>query len=87
MDEVRNLKSNSAIAFCDYQKAYDMKRRGWMTRVYQLTEVQEKVVYVIIKLMEGWKTRLKVSVGGKVLTSRTMNIRKGVLQGDSYSPV
>ena len=87
MDEVRNLKSNSAIAFYDYQKAYYMKRRAWMTRVYQSTEVQEKVVYVVIKLMEGWKTRLKISVDGKVLTSRAINIRKGVLQGDSYSPV
>ena len=57
MGEVRNLKSNSAMAFYDYQKAYYMKRHGWMTRVYQSTEVQEKVVYVIIKLMEGWKTR------------------------------
>lgn len=64
-----------------------MKRRGWMTRVYQSTEVQEKVVYVIIKLMEEWKTRSQVSVDGKVLTSRMINIRKGVLQGDSYSPV
>ena len=55
--------------------------------MYQSTEVQEKVVYVVIKLMEGWKTRLKISVDGKVLTSRAINIRKGVLQGDSYSPV
>ena len=55
--------------------------------MYQSTEVQEKVVYVIIKLKEEWKTRSKVSVDGKVLTSRMINIRKGVLQGDSYSPV
>ena len=49
--------------------------------------VPEKVVYVIVKLMEGWKTRLDVTEDGKVLTSRKINIRKGILQGDSYSPV
>ena len=50
-------------------------------------EVPEKVVNVIVKLMEGWKTRLEVSEDGKVSTSRKTNIRKGFLQGDSYSPV
>ena len=49
--------------------------------------VREKVVNVIVKLMEGWKTRLEVTEDGKVLTSRKINIRKGFLQGDSYSPV
>ena len=49
--------------------------------------VPEKVVNVIVKLMERWKTRLEVTEDGKVLTSRKINIRKGFLQGDSYSPV
>ena len=37
--------------------------------------------------MERWKTRLDVTEDGKVLTSRTINIRKGFLQGDIYFPV
>ena len=49
--------------------------------------ISEKVVNVIIKLMERWKTRLDVTESGKVLTSRTINIRKGFLQGDIYFPV
>ena len=49
--------------------------------------VPEKVVNVIVKLMQGWKTRLEVTEDGNVLTSRKINIRKGFLQGDSYSPV
>ena len=87
MDEVRNQKRNLAVAFYDYQKAYDMVRHDWMIRVYQWMGVPEKVVNVIVKLMEGWKTRLEVTEDGKVLTSRKINIRKGFLQGDSYSPV
>ena len=35
--------------------------------------VREKVVNVIVKLMEGWKTRLEVTEDGKVLTSRKIN--------------
>ena len=49
--------------------------------------VPEKMVNVIVKLMQGWKTRLEVTEDGNVLTSRKINIRKGFLQGDSYSPV
>ena len=37
--------------------------------------------------MEGWKTRLEVTQKGKVITSRMINIVRGFLQGDSYSPV
>ena len=49
--------------------------------------VQQKVVNVISKLMEGWKTRLGINQDGKVTTSRVKNIVKGFLQGDSYSSV
>ena len=54
MDELTNQQRNLAVAFYDYQKAYDMVRHDWMTRVYQWMEVPEKVVNVIVKLMEGW---------------------------------
>ena len=87
MDEVRNQQRNLAVAFYNYQKAYDMVRHDWMTKVYQWMGVPEKVVNVIVKLIERWITRMEVTEDGKVLTSRKMNIRKGFLQGDSYSLV
>ena len=34
-DEVRNKQRNLAVVFYDYQKAYDMVRHDWMTRVSQ----------------------------------------------------
>ena len=87
MDEVRNQQRNLAMAFYDYQKAYNMVRHDWMIRVYRWMGIQEKVVKVLIKLMKGWKTRLEVTQNGKVKTSRLLNILKGFLQGDSYAPV
>ena len=87
MDEVRNQQRNLAVAFYNYQKGYDMVRHDWMTRVYQWMGVPEKVVNVIVKLMEGQKTRLELTEDGKVLTSRKIIIRKGFLQGVSYSPI
>ena len=83
MYEVRNQKRNLAVAFYDYQKEHNMVRHDWMTRVYQWMGVPEKVVNVIVKLMEGWKTRLKITEDGNVLTNRKIDIRKWFLQGDS----
>ena len=87
IDEVRNQQRNLAVAFYDYQKAYDMVQHDWIIRVYRWMGIQEKVVKVLIKLMKGWKTRLEVTQNGKVKTSRLLNILKGFLQGDSYTPV
>ena len=42
--------------------------------------VPEKIVNVIIKLMERLKTKLKVIDDEKLLTSRTINFRKGFLK-------
>ena len=60
MDEVRNQQKNLAVSFYDYQKAYDMVRHDWMIRVYQWIGVPNKIVNVIVKLVEGWNTRLEV---------------------------
>ena len=35
MGEVRNQQRNLVVAFYDCQKAYDMVRHDWMTRVCQ----------------------------------------------------
>ena len=48
------------------RKVYDMVKHDWMTRVYQWMGVLEKVVNIIVKLTEGWKTRQEVSEDGKL---------------------
>ena len=52
MDEVRDQQRNLAVSFYDYWKAYDMVSHGWMIRVYRWMGVPQKVVNVILKLME-----------------------------------
>ena len=87
MDEVRNSKRNLAVAFYDYQKAYDMVRHDWMLRVYEWMGIPASILNVLNKLMSGWKSRLELNEGGKLQVSRWIKISKGFLQGDSYSPV
>ena len=87
MDEVRNSKRNLAVAVYDYQKAYDMVRHDWMLRVHEWMDIPASIFNVLNKLMSGWTTRLELNEGGKLQVSRWIKISKGILQGDSYSPV
>ena len=46
--------------------------------------VPEKVVNIIIKLMEVWETKLELTDEGKLLTRKKIDFRKVLLQGDSF---
>ena len=87
MQQVRQHKRNLAVAYYDYKKAYDMVHHDWMLRVYRWMGIPQKVCQVIGKLMRLWKTKLEVYRNGEKKISRWITIKKGFLQGDSYSPV
>ena len=52
MDEVKGQQRNLAVAFYDYQKAYDMVRYDWMIRFYQWMGIPEKLIEVLKELMK-----------------------------------
>ena len=87
MDEVKGQQRNLALAFYDYQKAYDMVRHDWMIRVYQWMGVPEKLIEVVKKLMKRCKTKLEVTENRKKIVSRLINVTRGFLQGDSFFPL
>ena len=77
---------NLAVAYYDYEKAYNMVHHDWMLRAYEWMGINRKVWNVIEEEMKKWKTRLEVRNKNKLLRSRWMDIKKGFLQGDTYSP-
>lgn len=87
MDEVREQHRNLAVAYYDYQKAYDMVRHDWILKVYGWMGVPENVCRLVENLMKKWMIKLEIRVDGEKRMSRWINIRTGFLQGDSYSPV
>ena len=56
-------------------------------RVYEWMGIPKSVCRVIEQLMIRWNTRLEVSDQGKKVYSRWIEIKRGFLQGDIYSPV
>ena len=64
-----------------------MVHHGWVLRVYEWMGVERKVWNVIKEVINKWKTRLEVKNGNKLLRSRWLDIKKGFLKDDTYSPV
>ena len=58
MGEARVYHRNLAVAYYDYQKAYDMVHDDWMLRVYEWMGIGRKVRNVIEETMKKWKTCL-----------------------------
>ena len=87
MDEVRTYHRDLAVAYYDYQKAYDMVHHDWILRVLEWMKVPDKIRKVIRNIMSRWKTRLEVRRDGNKDISRWIRIKRGFLQGDSFSPV
>ena len=87
MEEVKQHHHNLAVAFYDYEKAYDKVHHDWMIRVYDWIGIPRNVIRLIVDLMSKWKTRLEILNGSEKMTGRWIKILYGFLQGDSYSPV
>ena len=87
MGKVRDHHSNLAIGYYYYQKAYDIVHYDRMLRVYEWVGIERKVRYGIEEIMKKWETCLEVRNGNKLLRSRWVDIKKGFLQGNTYTPV
>ena len=87
MEEVKTYHRNLAVAFYDYQKAYDKVHHDWMVRVYEWIGIPTAVISLLRELMNKWKTRLELWKDGEKCVSRWIDIKCGFLQGDSYSSV
>jgi hypothetical protein len=87
MDEVRSYHRDLAVAYYDYQKAYDKVHHDWVLRVFKWIGIPEAIIKIIEHMMSKWKVKLEVRNGSEKDVSRWIHIRRGFLQGDSFSPV
>ena len=71
------------LAWIDYKKAFDMVPRSWLLECLLFYNITPNVIEVLSKSMKHWKTSL--AAGG--MTLGEINIRRGIFQGDSLSPI
>ena len=71
------------MAWIDYRKAYDMIPYSWIRECLELFGVADNIKRILSSSMKNWKLELTssgVSLG-------EVNIRRGIFQGDSLSPL
>ena len=77
------LGKNLSMAWIDYKKAYDMVPHSWINEVVDMLGVAGNIGGLLSNSMTGWKTQL---MGGTEVLG-TVDIKRGIFQGDSLSPL
>ena len=80
--EVKSRNKNLAMAWIDYKKAY-MVPHSWIIECLDLFGVAENIKSLLVNSKEKWKVIL--CSGNSEL--REVEIKRGIFQGDSLSPL
>ena len=71
------------MAWVDYKKAYDMVPHSWLLEVIGMMGVADNICNLLRQSMMHWKTMLTAADQNL----GTVQIRRGIFQGDSLSPL
>ena len=81
--EFKSRNKNLAMAWIDYKKAYDMVPHSWIIECLDLFGVAENIKSLFVNSME----KLKVMLFSGNSESGEVEIKRGIFQGDSLSPL
>ena len=81
--EVKSRNKNLAMAWIDYEKAYDMVPHLWIIECLDFFGVGENIKSLLVNSMAKWKVML--CSGNSELVE--VEIKGGIFQGDSFSPL
>ena len=86
-EDCRRRNKNLSVAWIDYQKAFDSVPHSWVEKSIALVGVNSKIVRFCKLSMEKWNTRLFFKTKQEVMQSQPIQIRRGIFQKDSLSPL
>ncbi|XP_044766184.1 uncharacterized protein LOC123322306 [Coccinella septempunctata] len=82
--QAKTRKKNISMAWINYQKAYDSVPHSWLIKILKIYKVNEQIIRLLQFLMSTWRT--KITVAGHSTPGHTVKIRRGIFQGDGFSP-
>lgn len=85
--EAKIKQRNIAIAWLDYQKAFDSVPHSYLIEVLKIYKTSSKITNFLQHCMKTWRTKLLVSSGQKTVETNPIPISSGIFQGDSLSPI
>ena len=87
LENCKKRKRNLSCAWIDYKKAFDSVPHEWILRSLELFKVSPRVVGFLKHNMKNWKTQLILTHENGTLMSDNINIKRGIFQEDSLSPL
>jgi hypothetical protein len=87
MEQARKNNRNIYTAFIDYKKAYDSVPHSWLIKILKIYKINLDLINFLSHVMTFWKTTLNLSINNTKLKSEPIQIKRGIYQGDSLSPL
>ena len=86
-EDCKTKKKNMSAAWVDYRKAFDSVSHSWIVKCLELYNIDNKIIKFLKRNMTQWKTALVINHQNGSEKSTPINIRRGIFQGDSLSPL
>ena len=87
LEDCKTKKKNLSTVWIDYKKAFDSVPHTWIIKCMEIYKIGPVTVNFIAESMRCWKTTLHLNHAEGSMTSRPINIKSGIFQGDSLSPL
>ena len=81
--DCKKRHKNLMMAWIDYKKAYDMVPHSWIIECLGLYGISNRIISFLKRAMTNWNVQLTSCME----SLGTVNIRRGIFQGDSLSPL
>ena len=87
LEEVRSKRRNLSTTWIDYKKAFHSVPHIWITKNLERYKICPTITRFMRENMKSWKTILHLNHDKGIMTSTPIEIKSGVYQGDSLSPI
>ena len=86
-EDCKTRHKSLSMAWVDYQKGYDSVPHGWLLQCLQMHKISPVLCKFLSCVMKSWRTSMVLSCGTSTIKTRLMQIRRGIFQDDSLSPL
>jgi hypothetical protein len=86
-ERVKTKRHDISMAWIDYKKAFDSIPHSWILETLKIFKINPKIIEFIRDSMNKWKTQMHLYHDKGSITTKRINIKRGIFQGDSLSPL
>ncbi|KAL1448229.1 hypothetical protein WDU94_006605 [Cyamophila willieti] len=86
-ENAKKKKKNLSVAWIDYMKAYDSLPHTWIIKTLEIYKICPTIIDFMKVSMRQWQTEMSLFFEGGVIKTRNIQIKRGIYQGDSLSPL